>query len=195
LPEGNQAGVLEATRREALSGAELAGVVDLWLGCAERRQQDYLLRHLREALSQVQGALSAVHDPRLREDGNRVWKRVGLLLDVSGRMEVWLAHHNRTGLGARARTTVHYDRCDDDISLDEVERVGILLTGEHLHQHRRDGLCGSCRCGAELANETLSVDRPNLIECHLAMSVLKRDADTCRIQSFSGGHRGNDDGT
>ena len=31
-------------------------------------------------------------------DGNRVWKRVGLLLDVLGRMEVWLAHHGRTGL-------------------------------------------------------------------------------------------------
>ena len=44
LPEGNQAEVLEAIRREALSGAELAGVVDLWLGCAERRQQQYILR-------------------------------------------------------------------------------------------------------------------------------------------------------
>lgn len=50
LPEGNQAEVLETIRREALSGAELAGVVDLWLGCAERRQQEYLLRHPREAV-------------------------------------------------------------------------------------------------------------------------------------------------
>ena len=98
LPEGNQAEVLEAIRREALSGAELAGVVDLWLGCAERQQQEYLLRHPREALSQANGALPAAHDPRLSEDGNRVWKRVGLLLDVLGRMEVWLAHQGRTGL-------------------------------------------------------------------------------------------------
>src|SRR5437667_5683073 len=30
--------------------------------------------------------------------GNQVWKRVGLLLDVLGRMEVWLAHHGRAGL-------------------------------------------------------------------------------------------------
>jgi ParB-like chromosome segregation protein Spo0J len=29
---------------------------------------------------------------------NQVWKRVGLLLDVLGRMEVWLAHQGRTGL-------------------------------------------------------------------------------------------------
>lgn len=98
LPEGNQAEVLGTIRREALSGAELAGVVDLWLGCAERHQQEYLLRHPREALTQANGKLPAAHDPRLSEGGNRVWKRVGLLLDVLGRMEVWLAHQGRTGL-------------------------------------------------------------------------------------------------
>jgi ParB-like chromosome segregation protein Spo0J len=98
LPEGNQAEVLETIRREALSGAELAGVVDLWLGCAERRQQEYLLRHPREALTQAHGKPPASHDPRLSEDGNRAWKRVGVLLDVLGRMEVWLAHQGRTGL-------------------------------------------------------------------------------------------------
>ncbi len=98
LPEGNQAEVLQTIRREALSSAELGGVVDLWLRCAERRQQEYLLAHPREALSQAEGALPAVRDPRLSEAGNQVWKRVGLLLDVLGRMEVWLAHHGRTGL-------------------------------------------------------------------------------------------------
>jgi ParB-like chromosome segregation protein Spo0J len=98
LPEGNQAEVLEAIRREALSSAELGGVVELWLGCAERRQQEYLLAHPREALSQANGVVPAVHDPRLSEAGNHVWKRVGVLLDVLGRMEVWLAHHGRTGL-------------------------------------------------------------------------------------------------
>ena len=98
LPEGNQAEVLETIRREALSGAELSGVVDLWLGCADRRQQQYLLAHPREALSQGRGPGGAVRDPRLSEAGNHVWKRVGLLLDVLGRMEVWLAHHGRAGL-------------------------------------------------------------------------------------------------
>src|SRR5204863_138348 len=52
LPQGNQAEVLDAVRREALSSAELAGVVDLWLGCGERGQQQYILAHPREALSQ-----------------------------------------------------------------------------------------------------------------------------------------------
>jgi ParB-like chromosome segregation protein Spo0J len=98
LPQGNQGEVLATIRREALSSAEVAGVVDLWLGCAERRQQEYLLAHPREALSQAKGVVPAAHDPRLSEAGNQVWKRVGLLLDVLGRMEVWLAHHGRTGL-------------------------------------------------------------------------------------------------
>ena len=57
LPQGNQTEVLEAIRREALSSAELGGVVDLWLRCSERRQQEYLLAHPREALSQAKGVL------------------------------------------------------------------------------------------------------------------------------------------
>ena len=103
LPQGNQAEVLDAVRREALSGAELTGVVDLWLGCADRSQQQYILAHPREALSQAKGLNHTARDPRLSEAGNHVWKRVGLLLDVLGRMEVWLAHHGRTGLTAEDR--------------------------------------------------------------------------------------------
>jgi ParB-like chromosome segregation protein Spo0J len=99
LPQGNQTEVLEAIRREALSSAELGGVVDLWLRCSERRQQEYLLAHPREALSQAKGGvLPAVRDPRLSDAGNQVRKRVGMLLDVLGRMEVWLAHQGLTGL-------------------------------------------------------------------------------------------------
>jgi ParB-like chromosome segregation protein Spo0J len=103
LPQGNQTEVLDAARREALSGAELAGVVDLWLGCADRGQQHYILAHPREALSQAKGAIPPVHDPRLSDAGNQVGKRAGLLLDVLGRMEVWLAHHGRAGLTAEDR--------------------------------------------------------------------------------------------
>ena len=103
LPQGNQTEVLDAMRREALSSAEVAGVVDLWLGCADRTQQQYILAHPREALSQAKGTIPAGRDPRLSEAGNQVWKRVGLLLDVLGRMEVWLAHHGRAGLTADDR--------------------------------------------------------------------------------------------
>src|SRR5438105_7070541 len=98
LPQGNQAEVLDAVRREALSGAELAGVVDLWLGCAERGQPQYIVAHPREVLSQAKGLNHSGRDPRLSEAGNQVWKRIGLLLDVLGRMEVWLAHYGRAGL-------------------------------------------------------------------------------------------------
>lgn len=104
LPPGNQAEVLHAVRREALSSAELTGVVDLWLGCTDRMQQQYILAHPREALTQAKGSTSVGRDPRLSEAGNHVWKRVGLLLDVLGRMEVWLAHHGRTELTAEDRT-------------------------------------------------------------------------------------------
>jgi ParB-like chromosome segregation protein Spo0J len=103
LPQGNQAEVLDTVRREAISGAELAAVVDLWLGCADGSQQQYILSHPREALSQAKRAIPAGRDPRLSEAGNHVWKRVGLLLDVLGRMEVWLAHHGRAGLTAEDR--------------------------------------------------------------------------------------------
>jgi hypothetical protein len=72
LPQGNQTEVLEAIRREALSSTELGGVVDLWLRCSGRRQQEYLLAHPREALSQAKGVLPAVRDPRLSEAGNQV---------------------------------------------------------------------------------------------------------------------------
>lgn len=104
LPQGNQTEVLDAMRREALSGAEVKGVVDLWLGCADRGQQQYILAHPREALSQAKGIAQPGRDPRLSEAGNHVWKRVGLLLDVLGRMEVWLAHHGRAGLTPEDRT-------------------------------------------------------------------------------------------
>jgi ParB/RepB/Spo0J family partition protein len=103
LPQGNQTDVLDTARREALSSAELTGLVDLWLGCSDRGQQKYILAHPREALSQAKGASPAGRDPRLSEAGNQVWKRVGLLLDVLGRMEVWLAHHGRAGLTAEDR--------------------------------------------------------------------------------------------
>jgi len=116
LPEGNQAEVLDAIRREALSSAEVAGLVNLWLTCSERSQQEYLLGQPRQALSQAQGAQSAVHDPRLSPEGNQVWKRIGWLLDGLGRMEVWLAHHGRSGVtpGDRAILTPRFQRLTRD---------------------------------------------------------------------------------
>jgi hypothetical protein len=116
LPQGNQAEVLQLMQREALSGTELAGVVDLLLECPGRSQQEYILGRPREALAQLKGAVLCARDPRLSEAGNQVWKRVGVLLDLLGRMEVWLTHHGRTGLtpGDRAILSSRFQRLSRD---------------------------------------------------------------------------------
>jgi hypothetical protein len=106
LPEGNQGEVLAVMRREALSGAELAGVVDLLLACPGREQQTYVLAQPREALAQAKGFLPLTRDPRLSDAGNQVGKRLGILLGLLGRMEVWLAHRGRTGLTPEDRVVL-----------------------------------------------------------------------------------------
>jgi ParB-like chromosome segregation protein Spo0J len=98
LPEGNQKEVLAVIQREGLSRAELEGVVDLLLESPRRSHQEYILQQPREALSQSKECWVSARDPRLSNGGNQVWKRVGLLLEMLGRMEVWLAHRGRTEL-------------------------------------------------------------------------------------------------
>jgi len=98
LPEGNQVEVLETVRRESLSTAELAGLVDLLLECPGRAQKEHLLQHPREALSQAKDFVVSVRDPRLSVAGNRIFRQLGALLGMLGRMEVWLAHQGRTGV-------------------------------------------------------------------------------------------------
>ena len=80
LPPGNQPEFLQLMQREALSGTELAGVVELLLECSGRSQQEYILGRPREALSQLKGVVLCARDPRLSSAGNQIWKRVGLLL-------------------------------------------------------------------------------------------------------------------
>jgi hypothetical protein len=130
LPQGNQAEVVEAMRRETLSTAELTGVVDLWLGCSGHGQQQYILAHPREALSQAKGVINSGRDPRLSDAGNQVWKRVGLLLDVLGRMEVWLAHHGRARLTPEDRVilTPRFERLARDAA--SVSSLSRDLVGE-----------------------------------------------------------------
>ena len=58
LPAGNQSEVLDVSRREALSGDELGGVVRLLLGAVTAEQKLFVLTKPREALGQV-GATGA----------------------------------------------------------------------------------------------------------------------------------------
>jgi ParB-like chromosome segregation protein Spo0J len=103
LPTGNQADILQMVRREGLSANELTGIVDLWLECPARIQQQYILQHPREALSQEKGVDLASHDPRLSPAGNRIFEQLGTLLRQLSRMEVWLAHQGRTAITAEDR--------------------------------------------------------------------------------------------
>ena len=112
LPAGNQAGILDVVRRETLSTVELTGIVDLWLECPGRIPQQYLLQHPREALAQAKGVALPTRDPRLSPSANRIFQQLGSLLGMLERMEVWLAHHGRSGLtpGDRRILTPRFEK-------------------------------------------------------------------------------------
>lgn len=108
LPEGNQPEVLEVIRREALSSHELAAMVDLLLECPGRRQQTFVLQNPREALAQKKGFVAvSTRDPRLSPTGNEVFKRLGALIEMLTRMEVWLTTHGRAGLARGDYAILH----------------------------------------------------------------------------------------
>jgi hypothetical protein len=103
LPPGNQPALLAVIRREALTVHELEGVVDLLLRAPARELQQYILDAPREALTQADGACLPSRDPRLSVLGNQVWRRLGLLLALLGRMEGWLTHEGLAGVTPKDR--------------------------------------------------------------------------------------------
>lgn len=99
LPVGNQVETLEAIRRETLSAVELTAMVDLLLECSGRRQQEFVLQNPREALFQKKGFVAvSSNDPRLSQTGNELFKRLGLLIELLAKMEVWLTTRGRPAL-------------------------------------------------------------------------------------------------
>jgi hypothetical protein len=100
LPVGNQAETLATVRREALAEAELRGVVDLLLTAKSREQVEFVLEKPRQALRQASGEIVRGYDPRLSLAGNRIARRLAMLLDHLSRMESWLAHEGRAQLTA-----------------------------------------------------------------------------------------------
>lgn len=103
LPAGNQAEVLHVSRREALTAAEVRGVVELLLASASREQEEYVLAQPREAVQQAHGTTPRAWDPRLSVAGNRVRRRVVGLLDELERLEHWLLHCGRAELAPSDR--------------------------------------------------------------------------------------------
>ena len=103
LPAGNQSEILDVSRREALSGDELGGVVRLMLGAVTAEQKQFVLTKPREALGQVDAAPKQGWDPRLSARGNRVSQQMAVLLDRLAWVENFLECRGWTALVASDR--------------------------------------------------------------------------------------------
>jgi ParB-like chromosome segregation protein Spo0J len=103
LPRGNQGAVLDLIRKDALTVRELVGVVDLLLAATGEEQRRSVLEDPREALLQARAVPAPPRDPRLSPAGARIWKRLGLLLEVLGQVDGWLTVQARSGLTVRDR--------------------------------------------------------------------------------------------
>lgn len=100
LPRGNQNAVLRTSTEHSLASRELSTVVDLLLASGTSEQTAFVLARPREAIRQSQDTSVRQWDPRLSAAGNRIARRLGLLLDCSARMNGWLRLEGRGQLQA-----------------------------------------------------------------------------------------------
>jgi hypothetical protein len=103
LPAGNQSEVMDMTRREALSGVELRGVVSLLLESVTAEQKTFVLTKPRQALGHAGAPEQKGWDARLSTSGNRVAKQLAVLLDRLAWVENFLDCHGWTSLTAADR--------------------------------------------------------------------------------------------
>jgi ParB-like chromosome segregation protein Spo0J len=100
LPMGNQADALRSARDTSLTSTELSGVVDLLLSSSTQEQTAFVLSDPRRALRQSDDRFIHHWDPRLSVAGNRIAKRLALLLDCLAKMHSWLCYQGRGELQA-----------------------------------------------------------------------------------------------
>jgi hypothetical protein len=100
LPVGNQAAALAVARAASLTATELAGVVDLLLASSTAEQTAYVFSDPRRALRQADDRFVHQWDPRMSVSGNRVAKRLALLLDCLAKIQSWLRYSGRSELQA-----------------------------------------------------------------------------------------------
>jgi hypothetical protein len=100
LPMGNQAAALTTAREATLTSTELSGVVDLLLASSTEEQTSFVLGDPRSALRQSDERFVHFWDPRLSVAGNRLAKRLSLLLDCLAKMQSWLRYQGRGDLQA-----------------------------------------------------------------------------------------------
>lgn len=103
LPRGNQKAALSTSTAASLTSRELSEVIDLLTACSTTEQTDFVLSKPREALRQSQADYVHHWDPRMSSSGNRVAKRLGLLLDCLAKMNSWLRYTGRGELQAMDR--------------------------------------------------------------------------------------------
>lgn len=116
LPAGNQTEALAVARRDALSAAEVAGVVQLLLAAATAEQRTYVLTQPRQALRESEDVQRNGWDPRLSSLGNRVSRQLATLLDQLAGMENLLECRGRASLLARDRLVLQpvFERLSQD---------------------------------------------------------------------------------
>jgi hypothetical protein len=102
LPTGNQEAVLAAARRQALTQAEVRGLIDL-LSEASPGRQVTLLQDARAALAEAAGLPGPARDGRLSPAGNRLARQVGVLLGLLGRLEEGQCQGGPAGLSCDDR--------------------------------------------------------------------------------------------
>jgi ParB-like chromosome segregation protein Spo0J len=100
LPRGNQKAVMASATDAALTSRELSDVVDLLTASSTTEQTNFVLTKPREALRQSQADYVHQWDPRMSASGNRVAKRLTLLLDCLAKMNTWLRYTGRAELQA-----------------------------------------------------------------------------------------------
>jgi ParB-like chromosome segregation protein Spo0J len=100
LPRGNQAEALQTARKSSLNCRELSKVVDLLLASSTQEQTTFVLSDPRRALRQADESFTHYWDPRMSAEGNRVAKRLTLLLDCLAKMNTWLRYQGRGTLQA-----------------------------------------------------------------------------------------------
>lgn len=115
LPRGNQNAAMQCASEHALSSRELSETVRLLQSASTREQTQFVLEKPREAIRQSKDSYVHQWDPRLSTAGNRIARRLGMLLDATTKMNHWLRFTGRSELQA----------CDRPVLLPGLAKLGV----------------------------------------------------------------------